>query len=86
MDILSGPRAHVTSQVILLSTGRRKIQATPHHSVVTICESDKIWTLQTTVADLISFPVALHKQNPHDDPITLLYTLKAFRGLKVTLH
>lgn len=31
----------------VLSTGRRKIQASPHHSVVTICEYDKVWTLQT---------------------------------------
>lgn len=41
-------------------TGGTKIQASPHHSVVTICESDKVWTLQTTVAVFISFPVALH--------------------------
>lgn len=67
----------------MLSTNRRKIQPSPHHSAVTICESDKVWTLQTTVADFISFPVALH---PHDDPITLLYTLEAFKAIKVALQ
>lgn len=72
----------------VLSTGGSKIQASPHHSVVIICEPDKACTLQTTVAGFISFPVALHWQNPHDDDdsITMLYTLEAFRAIKVTLH